>query len=127
MNLRQEDLLNVARAGGFRAEMLEKVIRLMDVLNELFHNTFLKQRLVLKGGTALNLFYLDMPRLSVDNDLNYIGAIDRKIMLEERQELETILFGLCQRAGLAIKRAETEHAGGKWRLTFASVMQPSGN
>jgi len=29
---------------------------------------------LLKGGTALNLFLLDLPRLSVDIDLNYIGA-----------------------------------------------------
>ncbi|MCG2795115.1 MAG: nucleotidyl transferase AbiEii/AbiGii toxin family protein [Actinomycetia bacterium] len=35
-------------------------------------------KLVLKGGTALNLFYLDMPRLSVDIDLNYIGAAGRE-------------------------------------------------
>jgi predicted nucleotidyltransferase component of viral defense system len=127
MNLHQEDLLNLAKAGGFRAEMLEKVIRLIDLLNELFDNNFLRQRLVLKGGTALNLFYLDMPRLSVDIDLNYIGAIDRQTMLEERQELERTLFGLCQRARLTIKRAATEHAGGKWRLTFTNVVQPSGN
>lgn len=32
----------------------------------------------LKGGTALNLFYLDMPRLSVDIDLCYLPIEDRK-------------------------------------------------
>jgi hypothetical protein len=37
--------------------------------------------MVLKGGTALNLFVLDVPRLSVDIDLNYIGAADRETML----------------------------------------------
>lgn len=31
----------------------------------------------LKGGTAINLFYRDMPRLSVDIDLTYIGFDDR--------------------------------------------------
>ncbi|HOS30916.1 MAG TPA: nucleotidyl transferase AbiEii/AbiGii toxin family protein [Treponemataceae bacterium] len=31
----------------------------------------------LKGGTAINLFYLDMPRLSVDIDLTYIKFDDR--------------------------------------------------
>ena len=44
MNLRQEDLQNIAKTAGFRAEMLEKVIRLIELLNELFDNTFLKQR-----------------------------------------------------------------------------------
>jgi predicted nucleotidyltransferase component of viral defense system len=127
MNLRQEDLQNIAKTAGFRAEMLEKVIRLIELLNELFDNTFLKQRLALKGGTALNLFYFNLPRLSVDIDLNYIGSVDRNIMIEERKELEAILIGLCERSGFTIKRVATEHAGGKWRLNYASVVQPGGN
>lgn len=127
MNLRQEDLQNIAKTAGFRAEMLEKVVRLVELLNELFDNTFLKQRLALKGGTALNLFYFNLPRLSVDIDLNYIGAFDRNTMIEERKELEVILIGLCERSGFSIKRVATEHAGGKWRLNYASVVQPRGN
>lgn len=31
----------------------------------------------LKGGTAINLFYRDMPRLSVDIDLTYLPVEDR--------------------------------------------------
>ena len=38
---------------------------------------FLGTRMALKGGTALNLFVLDFPRLSVDIDLNYVGSSDR--------------------------------------------------
>lgn len=42
----------------------------------------------LKGGTALNLFYSEMPRLSVDIDLCYILVKDRKDSYQEmRQEL----------------------------------------
>lgn len=33
--------------------------------------------LALKGGTAINLFYRDMPRLSVDIDLTYLPVADR--------------------------------------------------
>lgn len=36
----------------------------------------------LKGGTAINLFYRDMPRLSVDIDLHYIPMDDRETALE---------------------------------------------
>ncbi len=32
---------------------------------------------VLKGGTAINLFVRDMPRLSVDIDLTYLPLDDR--------------------------------------------------
>lgn len=31
----------------------------------------------LKGGTAINLFYRDFPRLSVDIDLTYLPMKDR--------------------------------------------------
>lgn len=35
----------------------------------------------LKGGTAINLFFQDMPRLSVDIDLTYLPVEDRKTSL----------------------------------------------
>lgn len=37
----------------------------------------------LKGGTAINLFYRDMPRLSVDIDLHFIPMDDRDTALEK--------------------------------------------
>lgn len=38
-------------------------------------------RFALKGGTAINLFYQNMPRLSVDIDLTYLPIEDRKTSL----------------------------------------------
>ena len=38
----------------------------------------------LKGGTAINLFYRDMPRLSVDIDLTYLPVADRQSSLRAR-------------------------------------------
>src|ERR1700684_1620900 len=37
----------------------------------------------LKGGTAINLFLRDMPRLSVDIDLTYVPVADRASSLKE--------------------------------------------
>ena len=37
----------------------------------------------LKGGTAINLFVRDMPRLSVDIDLTYVPVADRESSLKE--------------------------------------------
>jgi hypothetical protein len=37
----------------------------------------------LKGGTAINLFVRDLPRLSVDIDLAYLPVGDRTAALEE--------------------------------------------
>ncbi|MBK6287589.1 MAG: nucleotidyl transferase AbiEii/AbiGii toxin family protein [Gammaproteobacteria bacterium] len=49
----------------------------------------------LKGGTAINLFLRDMPRLSVDIDLTYLPASDRDTALTDiRSQLATIAEGL---------------------------------
>ena len=72
-----------AQETGFRPEILEKVLQLLHLLESFLSHPYLKDRIVLKGGTALNLFYFDVPRLSVDIDLNYIGAVDREAMLQE--------------------------------------------
>ena len=40
----------------------------------------------LKGGTAINLFVRDMPRLSVDIDLTYLRFDDRKTALQQIAE-----------------------------------------
>lgn len=37
----------------------------------------------LKGGTAINLFIRDMPRLSVDIDLAFLPMLDRKQALAD--------------------------------------------
>jgi Nucleotidyl transferase AbiEii toxin, Type IV TA system len=49
---------------------------------------FIAEELVfaLKGGTAINLFYRDMPRLSVDIDLAYLPVRDRAESLTEIDE-----------------------------------------
>ena len=122
-----QDLQREAASTGFPAETLEKAIRLVSLLNSLRSHPFLKTRIALKGGTALNLFIFDVPRLSVDIDLNYIGTPDRESMLAERPKLEQALQAVCGREGLAVKSLPAEHAGGKWRLTYAAASGRSGN
>jgi len=127
MNLSREDLLREADASGFRREVLEKVIHLLTLLSGFRSHPFLKDRVALKGGTALNLFIFDLPRLSVDIDLNYIGAADRETMLAERPKVEDAVRAVCSREGFDINRIPGEHAGGKWSLRYASALGQGGN
>jgi predicted nucleotidyltransferase component of viral defense system len=39
---------------------------------------------VLKGGTAINLMYTNLARLSVDVDLDYVGSLDKDITKQDR-------------------------------------------
>jgi predicted nucleotidyltransferase component of viral defense system len=121
------EILPVAQSTGFKAEMVEKVFHLLNLLNSLNSHPFLKGKWVLKGGTALNMFILDLPRLSVDIDLNYIGTLDREKMLADRAKIEQAIQGVFSREGFATKRVPDEHAGGKWRLRYNSVTGQSAN
>lgn len=69
---------------GFVRDTLEKVTRLADILEYLNTNPILKDSLALKGGTAINLTILNLPRLSVDIDLDYLVTNSREEMLEIR-------------------------------------------
>jgi predicted nucleotidyltransferase component of viral defense system len=99
----------------------------MNLLEGFNRHPFLKGRLALKGGTALNLFLFDVPRLSVDIDLNYIGAADRDTMMAERPKVEQAIQAVCSREGMNITRVPTDHAGGKWRLRYESALGVGGN
>ena len=127
MKLSRERLLREAGTTGFRPESLEKVIRLIGLLNGIFRHADLRERLVLKGGTALNLFIFDVPRLSVDIDLNYIGAAERKAMAEQRPVLEAKLQAVFEADDFSVRRTPAEHAGGKWQLRYQGAQGQGGN
>ncbi|MBI3075686.1 MAG: nucleotidyl transferase AbiEii/AbiGii toxin family protein [Deltaproteobacteria bacterium] len=127
MKLALEELQREAAATGFLAETLEKALRLLSLLNALRSHPFLRTRVALKGGTALNLFVFDVPRLSVDIDFNYVGAVEREVMLAERPKVEQAVQAVCGREGIAVRLVPGEHAGGKWRLMYTSATGRSAN
>jgi hypothetical protein len=109
-------LREAAAAAGFDLDSYEKVVTLVRLLEAIRAHPFIGPRLALKGGTALNLFVLDFPRLSVGIDLNDVGAADRPTMLAERPQVERALGQVCGRLGITIKNTPgDEHAGGKWQ------------
>lgn len=127
MKFSRSEILPVAEATGFKAEMVEKVLHLLNLLNALNSHPYLKGKLALKGGTAVNLFVFNMPRLSVDIDLNYVGALDREKMLSDRPKIEQAAQAVFSREGFTVKRVPDEHAGGKWRLSCQSFTGQSNN
>ena len=127
MKISLEKLAAEAEATGFRPDILEKVAQLLGLLEAIQSHPFLKGKMVLKGGTALNLFIFDVPRLSVDIDLNYIGAEEREYMLAERPKIEQAIQAVFSREGFNVRRMPEEHAGGKWSLQYKSASSHSGN
>lgn len=81
INLSQKNVVKIAKETNFIKDNVEKVMRLADILEFVFTSKW-KDKLALKGGTAINLFYRELPRLSVDIDLDYIG--------DTKEEMEKI-------------------------------------
>lgn len=73
-----------AKELNFIRDTFEKVYRLAHVLKYFAINPKLSDSLALKGGTAINLTIFNLPRLSVDIDLDYTFNNTRDEMLEER-------------------------------------------
>ena len=122
VELSAPSLQRLVKETGYQSRMLEKVLRLLDLLQAIASDQTLSDRLVLKGGTALNLFHLSLDRLSVDIDLNYVGALDRNTMKSERVVIEAALKNLLESRGYAIRYKSSEHAGGKWLMRYTSVL-----
>ena len=80
----KEALEQYGKETNFITYNIEKVLRLMDVLDFLFKRSIFKDKLILKGGTAINLIYTNMKRLSLDIDLDYHGSLEKEVAFYER-------------------------------------------
>lgn len=79
-NYTKAELAEKANEKNFIRDTLEKVVRLTDILDYINSNPIMKGRLALKGGTAINLTVFELPRLSVDIDLDYCSEETREEM-----------------------------------------------
>ncbi len=76
-----------AKELGFVRDAFEKVYRLAGVLSFMESDPLLSDSLALKGGTAINLTIFDLPRLSVDIDMDFSKNVPREAMLQEREQI----------------------------------------
>jgi predicted nucleotidyltransferase component of viral defense system len=120
MNFNVAQITKLSRETRFSADNLEKVIRLRELLIELHKHPFLQGKLVLKGGTAINLFYLSLARLSVDIDLNYIGHVDREAALDDRHEVVKAVEQVASGLHYRLQNGVDEHALREWYLHYAN-------
>jgi predicted nucleotidyltransferase component of viral defense system len=102
----------------FSPDVVEKVIRLCRLLSDIRIHPFLGPRLVLKGGTALNLFHLGVRRLSVDADLNYIGALDAETTAIERLSILVALTAVAEGQGYRVIQISDAHASSACLLSY---------
>lgn len=102
----------------FEPRTIDKVERLLDLLEEMERHPNLKGKLALHGGTAINLFMLGIPRLSVDIDISYIGSVSREDMLAERPAIEAGIEAVTRSLGYTLEPSEGGHAGRTFLLRY---------
>lgn len=91
--------------GLSRMELLTRLLQRID------SNPRLNGRIALHGGTAINAYLLDLPRLSVDIDLSYLGNIDSVSMGRERAEVLDAVRRSGESMGLSASYGKDGHAG----------------
>jgi hypothetical protein len=95
------------------AAQVELLVRAIPIVAE-------EPDFALKGGTAINLFYRDMPRLSVDIDLTYLPLDDRATALKKiDQAFDRVASAAKKSLGVDAQRADGG-GGGDTRLLLRS-------
>ena len=90
----------------FYQKQVALLIRIMPLVNKI-------KDFAVHGGTAINLFVKDMPRLSIDIDLTYIPLKNRN---ESLQEINNNLFYLKQQIERTIPGIRVIHKPTVWKL-----------
>ncbi len=85
------------------AKQVQLLVRLLPLIDT-------EKCFALKGGTAINLFYRALPRLSVDIDLLYIPMDEREIALENIRTALTRLSNLIHKTfpGIKVQKAHEQ-------------------
>lgn len=107
---------------GFIRDTLEKVYRLADILEFMNFNPILKDNLALKGGTAINLTIFNLPRLSVDIDLDYLRTDSREEMLQKREIInKTISKYMIAKGYTPSSKSKNPHSLDSWIYDYTNA------
>ncbi len=82
---------NISKETGFIQSTLEKVEKLIRILEWMNSDEKLNKLLALKGGTAINIAVFNFPRLSVDIDLDLTENLSKEEMIKERENIHNLL------------------------------------
>ena len=100
-NFSKGEIVSIAKNNNFIKNNTEKVLRLCEILNYISSTNY-KEYLVLKGGTAINLFIFELPRLSVDIDFDFNLNVAKEEMLVIREKIKKEIIGYMLDEGYSL-------------------------
>lgn len=95
----------IAQEYGFVRDTFEKVLRLKEILKYFNSESYLQEHLVLKGGTAINMVIFNLPRLSVDIDMDYIPNGTKDEMAAARAQITALIKEYMEIEGYQLSSA----------------------
>ena len=129
MNLySKQDLDRLASETNFIRDNLEKALRLCNILEYFGENPLLLKSLALKGGTAINLMIFDLPRLSVDIDLDFAIPCHREEMLAIRRKINREIITYMSTQGYILSPGtKNPHSLDSWVFYYRNVVNNKDN
>lgn len=109
MNFNKRQLQKEADKYHYVRDTYEKVVRLVDILSYIHSESLLFNNLALKGGTAINLTIFNLPRLSVDIDLDFTTNSSRDEMMQARKQIKALLVDYLEKNGYQLGKYTREH------------------
>lgn len=115
------EVRQLADEANFNRNGLEKVLRLFSVLR-LIRESEVSEWLILKGGTAINLFMLDLPRLSVDIDLDFNLPLNKEETHEKRKAIDKTIKNLMANEGYHLsEKSKFAHSLDSYVFSYTST------
>ena len=121
-------LTEQARRLGFITAPFEKMTRLTEILRFLNDTDELRESLALKGGTAINLTVFNLPRLSVDIDLDFTENLTREETRVKRDKINELLERYMTAEGYAKHRqSKNTHILDSFVYSYTNIAGNSDN
>ena len=109
MNYTRQYLMELSAKTNFIKDNLEKVLRLAEILKFLNNDSIFKGKLALKGGTAINLTAVELPRLSVDIDLDFTENLSKDEIVKIKEIFTKRLTDYMWQEGYSLMVSPREH------------------
>jgi predicted nucleotidyltransferase component of viral defense system len=113
---------------GFNRDAYEKMSRLTEILRFIGDNEEINPLLALKGGTAINLTVFNLPRLSVDIDMDFAENLSREETITKRVRINELLSRYMAADGYSLReKSKQSHALDSFVYAYTNAAGNSDN